>query len=72
MTQHEHPDFGKAARFSEHTIGDHITYPSTETGQPTTGEIVWIQEDQTYVVAPDAPGFVDSVKPSEVLVASSN
>jgi hypothetical protein len=39
----EHPDYGPAARYSEHKVGDSITYPATDTGEACTGIILWVQ-----------------------------
>ena len=76
----EHPDYGSAAVFSEHAIGDRITYASTDTGETCTGTILWVQapgmvgdkhQSIRYVVEPDEGSFPDIVSPHEVLASVS-
>ena len=77
-----HEDYGPAAPYAEHAVGDIISYPDTETGQPCSGRVLWVQapgmigdkhQGMRYVVEPSSPGgFVDIVEPSEVLASASS
>jgi len=79
--QQEHPDYGPAAPYAEHAIGDSITYPSTDTGEACTGTILWVQaagmvgdkhQGVRYVVEPDEGSFPDIVSPNEVLASTAS
>lgn len=71
-----HPDYGPAAAYSEHKVGDRIIY--TQVNETFTGEILWVAAaserrgkpiGQHYIVAPDrVSGFVDIVFTGDVLV----
>jgi len=73
-----HPVYGEAAEFSEHKIGDHITYTDQkdwdQSPQIYTGEILWVaaatdERGICYIVAPDIDtGFIDHVYPGEVVI----
>ncbi len=66
--------YGKAAQFSEHKRGDHITYTTAE-GTQASGVIEWVQAPVEsigvkYIVIPDEPtGFVDFVVPGDVITS---
>jgi hypothetical protein len=72
------PVYGPAAEFSEHKIGDMITYRQQHDWdnepQTYTGEILWVaaatdERGICYIVAPDVPtGFIDHVYPGEVVI----
>jgi hypothetical protein len=64
-----HPDYGPLYRFSDHKIGDHITYRSE--GRTHTGEILWVCTESVlprsgrfpphYLVIADGGSFPESV-----------
>lgn len=75
-----HEDYGPAAAFAEHHVGDVICYPATETGEACTGTILWVQAagmvgdrhmGLRYVVEPANGSFPDIIEPSEVLATAS-